>query len=303
MQDQNGENQMGVLGDSNQEIPPIGELPSRTMADGESVLQTRAVTIDHYDQFGTLAAFYKESDFDAPPLKWIIAIKESVPMVVIVLFVLETICSGYSFALDYFSEISWLDTLKQYQWLVALLSFGIGINDILRRRSEEIEIVVTSQSVWQYVKYIWPGSGQIRFSGGSRGVMISNKGGYTYLIEWEKISHIYLENDPEFFEFSPSPDNYYYYYDSEEEYTERLTTSARRALPGQDEGRQLSNKRRIRIRLINTQPASRTKRFRDNYIEELIIPSQFFNADHEPLKMNTFLKRCWEMKAIRHMDQ
>jgi hypothetical protein len=283
------------------DIEGIGLAPQESHivapADG-GILPSYGADADDYRRYGSLAKYYRESDFDSPVTSVSIALKNAFPITAFALFCLETVLGIADVATHLLTDAPYLKILANpiAQTVVTVLSFLVGLMEFTRSRSQRIQVIRTTRRSWSPIKFIWPGSGQIRFSCGPRGVMISNMEGFDHFINWGKISHIYLERDPSYFSMSKIDESYL----SDEDKVE-LEEKGRACIPAEHERSNGLHADNIRIRLINTQEQTHGPKNRENYTEELIIPNRFFDKQFGLHSQETFLQNCWRLKAWSQM--
>ena len=149
------------------------------------------------------------------------------------------------------------------------------------------------------VKRIWLGSGDFTVSCGDRGIAIECNNRFTYLLWWQKISHIYDQQVPQSTPFSRIWEEF--------EYEELPDGTYESGLSVRGDGLkgfilndyELTNAlpaRNIRVRLYNNDP-------KKEYVEELIIPKSLFGIGENTQSWQDFMKRCWEFKYLSLLDQ
>lgn len=248
-----------------------------------------------FEDNSSLAGYYKKSDFPANRRKF----SKAVGFGFTVSFGLSIIEELILILLICLMAI-YLDVPFSSLWQSGSWHLGIGVSFFVQfsvvscwAKVQDRYVALDSDRKLRKLKFIWSGSGQTRFSCGQNGLMICSQQNVAHLIKWEKISHIYVENNFGYIE------NLIEKLVAQDSSYAPFLIKARELVPpclGKSwlgkEPKKLSNNKAIRFRLFNSQytgtPAGRDEK----YVEELVVPFRFFRTGNDLHSVDKFIEDC-----------
>ena len=255
------------------------------------LVQDDAPTVDDWRQHTSEWDEYKDEDFPLPKISLSRnAVKASFQGGLILVVTGLTYFLVEELALPYFVEsfVGASPTLDMIlKFAIFAFSTGWALRTYIQRGNPQDE---TETSEGQRIKLLWPGSGQLQFGCGPKGISVISGNRFTYLLHWQKISDIYDESDP----FSPEQsvrDRLNQFYFVTDSFPDSLASLYLETMSAEKQVTSGTNGDAIRIRLHKSSSLQAD-------IEELVVPKRFFSESNDSESWQTFLDYCKAYKVV-----